>query len=502
MDSSKQIKYGAFISYIAIAFNILAGIIYTPWMIKVIGDSDYGIYGLAISVISMVTMDFGLGQAISRFIAKYIAQNDQKAIDSFLGITLKLYLVIDAVIGVVLFVLFFLLKFIYVSFTPDELARLRLVFVIIGAFTLCTFPMQIFNGVIQAYEKFVFQKLMDLAQKVIIVALMVAALFNGGGLYTLVVVNAGIGLLISVAKYIYLKSKGLFKAGLKSWDKPMVKELFSFSVWTTVMLILQRFIFNIEPTILGVTSGTRQIAIFNVSSVLEGYVYNLTGALGALFLTRVAKIYYGENQDAKAMDKLMIRVGRIQLFIVGAVSAIFFSLGGEFMMLWQGEKFAMAYPITIMMIAPSLITATQTIASTAITATGKLQYAALSYGVTAVVSCALSFIFSIKYGALGTGIGILAGSIAGTVVVSNIIYKKVLGLNIGNFFVQCHLKMSLPIVITTCIGFALHHFWVTSGWILFIAKCLIMGVIYVILMWLMGLNADEKGMILGRLRRG
>ena len=34
MNSSKQIKLGALISYFAIAFNIVAGLIYTPWMIS------------------------------------------------------------------------------------------------------------------------------------------------------------------------------------------------------------------------------------------------------------------------------------------------------------------------------------------------------------------------------------------------------------------------------------------------------------------------------------
>ena len=41
-----QIKQGAIISYIAIFFNIAAGLIYTPWMVGQIGVSDYGLYAL------------------------------------------------------------------------------------------------------------------------------------------------------------------------------------------------------------------------------------------------------------------------------------------------------------------------------------------------------------------------------------------------------------------------------------------------------------------------
>lgn len=98
MNSSKQIKLGALISYFAIAFNIVAGLIYTPWMISKIGQSNYGLYTLATSVISMFVMDFGMGAAVTRFLSRYNAMGDKKAANDFLGLIYKLYLAIDAVI--------------------------------------------------------------------------------------------------------------------------------------------------------------------------------------------------------------------------------------------------------------------------------------------------------------------------------------------------------------------------------------------------------------------
>ena len=44
---------GAMISYVALAVNMLTGLIYTPWMVSKIGQSNYGIYALAISLISV-----------------------------------------------------------------------------------------------------------------------------------------------------------------------------------------------------------------------------------------------------------------------------------------------------------------------------------------------------------------------------------------------------------------------------------------------------------------
>lgn len=47
-----EIKKGALVSYVAVAFNAIAGLLYTPWMISCIGSDDYGLYTLALSVIN------------------------------------------------------------------------------------------------------------------------------------------------------------------------------------------------------------------------------------------------------------------------------------------------------------------------------------------------------------------------------------------------------------------------------------------------------------------
>lgn len=71
-----NIGKGAIISYIAIFLNIAISFLNTPWMLKQIGVSDYGLYSLILSFLSYFTIDFGLSSAIARFIAKYRAEGD------------------------------------------------------------------------------------------------------------------------------------------------------------------------------------------------------------------------------------------------------------------------------------------------------------------------------------------------------------------------------------------------------------------------------------------
>jgi len=112
-----QLKMGALLSYFTMAFNIVAGLIYTPWMVATIGKSQYGLYTLANSVITLFLVDFGLSSATGRYLSKYNAEGDREGAERFLGAVYKLYLLIDAGILMILAAVFFLMDRIFVNLT-------------------------------------------------------------------------------------------------------------------------------------------------------------------------------------------------------------------------------------------------------------------------------------------------------------------------------------------------------------------------------------------------
>ena len=205
MNSSKQIKLGAILSYFAIAFNIIAGLLYTPWMVAQIGKSDYGLYTLANSLITLFLVDFGLGQAVSRYVSKYRAEGDEEKVNKFLGLVYKLYFIIDAAIFVVLLVVFFFIDAIYVNLTPAEIEKFKVVYIISASYAVFNFPFVTFNGILTSYEQFVPLKLADLICKVLTIGMTVIALLCGLGLYALVAVHVVSGLFTLILKFISIK---------------------------------------------------------------------------------------------------------------------------------------------------------------------------------------------------------------------------------------------------------------------------------------------------------
>ena len=93
-----QIKSGAVLSYVNMFINILVTAFYTPFMLRMMGQNEYGLYSLVNSVIAYLSvLDMGFGNAMIRFVSKNQAHNDKKKEREINGVFLMLYMIVGLV---------------------------------------------------------------------------------------------------------------------------------------------------------------------------------------------------------------------------------------------------------------------------------------------------------------------------------------------------------------------------------------------------------------------
>lgn len=492
-ESSRQIKRGAILSYVSIAINIIAGLLYTPWMIQQIGQDNYGLYTLATSLISMFLIDFGLSAAVSRFVSRYNAESDQDSVNNVLGLTYKIYLLIDFVILFVLIIVYLNLELIFHKLTPNELLVFRNVYIISAAFSILSFPFTILNGILTSYEKFAELKICDIFNRISSVLFIAFALLNEYGLYALVTANAISGIATILFKLIIIKRKTSVKANLNYKSKAMVRDIFSFSIWSAIVSIAQRFIFNITPSILGAVSGAVSIAVFGIASSLEGYVYTIASAINGLFLPKVTRIVIKENASANLL-KLMIKIGRIQLSIIAIITIGFISIGKDFVILWVGEEYILTYYNAILLIIPSLFYLPQQIGNTAIVALNKVKLQAYVFMIMSITNILLSVVLSYLLGSIGASLSICISYLIRSIGM-NLIYYKSLKINMFKFYKECYLRLFLPLLLTLAVGLSLNFIFQSISWFNLLLKGSIIVGTYLLVMWIKGSNEYEKGLI-------
>lgn len=487
LTSRQQIKYGALLSYIGIGVYILVGLLYTPWMIKIIGKDDYGLYTLAYSIISLFVFDFGISAAVQRFVAKYLAEGDKKNVNNCVSLVLKLYIYIDIVVLIVLSAIFFLMPKIYTELTSIQLERLKVVYLMAGLFSVISFPFIPLNGVLSAHEKFVQLKICDLVSKVLTVFVNIICLSVGGGLYELVFTNVVVGALIIILKIFIVSRETGVKISFNYYDSQLMKQLLTFSGWTTIVALCQRTIFNIAPSILGMFAGASSIAVFGIAITLEAYTFTLASALNGLFLPKISRIL---NTSGDVLN-LMIRVGRFQILTIGLILIGFIVVGSDFINCWLGSGYEDAYVFTLFFIIPAFLLLPADIADQTLIASNNVKYRAIVYVLMAIVNIVLSFFMTKSWGSIGLAFSIFIAYMVRNIVLYYVYYKQ-LNLNIFLFFRESFGKMIVGLLFSGFTSWGLCNLLQLCGWWSVIAKIIIVLLCYIISMYFLSMNDSEK----------
>lgn len=479
-SSAKQIKYGAIISYSALGINILASLLYTPWMIHQIGAANYGLYTLAISFIGLFLVDFGMSAALSRFLSKYRAEGNEYEARRVLGATYTVYIAIDLLILISLAAVYFNLEYIYRELSHDELEVFKLIFLMVGTFNLISFPMITQNGILMSYERFIELKVADLCRKLLAIAFVVLALMNKMGVLAVVAANILAELITIICKWIIIRRKVPVRPTFNNLTKDVFKGIFSFSVWMTVISFAQKFVYNIAPSILGIVSGALAIAVYGPASSLGSYFYAVAAAVNGLFLPYVSrKINDNSNED---IDRLMVQMARFQLLLLGWVFVCFVCAGRMFIRLWLGADFDLTYYCTVLVFLPALFEYSQQIGCTVIIAKNKVKIQAIGFVTISIVTLGISFLFGKLWGAVGVCLSICMAGF-GNVVLQNIIFSRKLQLDMPGYYRQAVAPSMIPIVLCIGAGLAVSYLFEFS-WLNLVALCAILTVMFLTLTYL------------------
>ena len=489
---NNQIKYGAIVSYIALFVNILIGLVYSPWVIRSIGKADYGLYTLALSIINLFVFDFGLGSAVTRFIAKYNAEGRTDKVNDFIGLTIKMYLIADIVIFIILTSIFFLIPVIYQGLTPEEVEKFKYIFVISAAFSVISFPFIPTTGILSANEQFIPLKLCDLAHKLIIVLLMSCCLLLGYGLYALVVVNSVAGIIAIALKLSFIKKYLNIKINWRFWDREELRAVLGFSVWVMIIAICQRSVLNLCPTILGIVSDSNAIAVFGVAITVEALIYSFANALNGLFLPKVSKMVVNNNDGA--ILELMIRVGRIQIFIISLLLIGFICVGKSFVEAWLGDAYSEVYWCVVILITPSFVYLPQEVANTAVVAKNQVRYQAYIGILKGFSNIILAFPLVKLLGVYGMALSVFI-SYSISILCSNILFQKKLNINIESFFKNTFFKFAPSLIIALLLALIATHFIYVQGWLGVVFRVIITTVIYLPIVFFGGLNKSERNLL-------
>lgn len=494
---SKQIKLGALISYVALFINIIATLLYIPWMVSVIGKANYALYTLAYSFISIFLMDFGLSSSVSKFVAQYRAEGDVKKEREFLATVSKAYIVLDIIIAIVFFVVFFFLDSIYIGLTPSEMETFRWLYIIVASFSVVSFLFTPMTGIMYAYEKLIELKLCELFQKLFSIIFVVVALYFEASVIVVVLSNVVSALITIVIKLLIIRQKTSVSIQLSLANTKMLKQVLGFTVWVAIQALAQRCIFTLAPTILGIVSTSEDIALFAPVTSIEGYFSTIAAAISGFFVMRITR--YVVKEQKEELYQLMLKVGRFQVLLLSMIYVVFVCVGKDFMCAWMGKDFVISFSCAAVLLLTDIFMFSVQIANTAVVAKNLVKEQAIGYIIMAMVCVGVSFPLSKVYGAFGASVAI-AVAYAVLFCYNIILYRKKLHLDMLRFVKECYGKLGGAVVLAVITGVLICNRIPLQGWSAVMVKAIVAAIIYVLFICSF-LTNEERSMVRGVLEK-
>jgi O-antigen/teichoic acid export membrane protein len=438
-------------NWVALAITVIIGLCLTPFIIKYLGKTGYGIWTLVYSVIGYYgILDLGVTSAITRYVARYAGQKDYKSLNNTISTALAIFIFIGlGIIGASFFIAGPLAAFFNIQ--AEYIDEFRKMIWMLGFSAGIGFSGYLFGAVIQAHERFVISNIITISITLLRTGLIVLFLAQGKGL-------TGIALshLISVVVMIavnYTSCRMLFShldPHYKNIKWAIVKILIGFGAATTVTSIADIMRFNLDSFVIGKWVGIDAVAIYGVAALLiRFFMQFISKGIQSVFTPRFAALEGAGERIS--LQQLFLKSLSLSAFLSFGMGTLIIAFGKQFIILWVGTEFLDAVPVLIILSIAYSIALAQTTGISLLYALKKHYLFAYATIIEGIANVALSIYLAPKYGILGVAFGTAIPMLIIKLIFQPIYISRSIGVSLFHYWFKLLPPLILMIVI--CIGF-------------------------------------------------
>lgn len=490
-----QLRAGVILSYINLGISSLIPFFYTPVMLRMLGQAEYGLYSLANSVISYLTLlTFGFGSTVIRYLAKYRAEGDREGVRKTFGLFLLLYSAAGLLVLLVGTVLSFHVEDIFHrGLTGAELDKVHILVLIMTFNTALSFPLSVFSSVITAYERYIYRKVVDMISTVAAPLLNLVALYLGFASVGMAVSSTVLQVAMLPLNIVYCFRVLRITPKFARAPRGLLREMLGFSFYAFLGTLVDLLFWSTDKVILGMLASSTAVAIYNVGGTFNNVVISLSSSISGVLTPRITGMVAMDTEKS-SFTELFIRVGRLQYLIIALIISGFTVFGQAFIRLWAGEAYAESYWIALLTMIPLCIPLIQNTGLSIVVAQNKHKFRSIAYLIVAILNVISTYLIVPYMGGIGAALCSCLSYLLGQGLIMNTYYHRVTGIDIPLFWKNI-LKMSPVPAGMLVVGVILKRFVFISNWGLFFALVMLFTSVYVLLMYRFSMNEYERGVL-------
>jgi O-antigen/teichoic acid export membrane protein len=393
MNAKRIIARNAAWNWVGIATHMLVGLFISPFLVHQLGDKTYGLWIVIASLSGYFgVLDLGVGGSVGRNVAFFRARNDLAGVNGILN-TAFFYLCSVAVFSLIATLGALLLFFVIIDVEPGHVEAARFALLLVGLNFALGLPLQSFDGILWAYQRFDLQNGIDIPTVLLRAGLTYWFVGHGYGLVAL----AAITFLTSLAGLVAKAALALgLEPGLRVRfafvNRESARGLFGYGIWYFLFSLFKNLGAQVVVMIVGSRLGTALVTPFTVALALIRYANQFLIA-GSGVLTPVATAMHARDEH-EAQRCLFVAGGRGCLAMALLFFSLFAFLGRPLLRLWMGPALEHAHLYLLILAAGELLPMSQHITLSMILGKGRLGVLAgsglVEIGVTSLAAFGLA----------------------------------------------------------------------------------------------------------------
>lgn len=502
---ASEIKTGVFLNYVSIIVTLSTSLFLTPFVISSLGLEEYGLFILSGSVIAWLALtDLGLGATVKKYIITYRAKGEHANQAHFMGQSLMLFTFIALITLLAGCICFFYLDALFPKLTPAQHETLEILFLLTLGNMILAIPLRPIGCVPGAYQKFIIPGIVNLVYSLLYAGLTVTLLLLDFKAIGLTVLAVGMGIFKLLWELVYTLKVLKVKVTFAKPDWLLFRGMFGFSIWIFLNQIMDLLYWKAGAPIVANMCGAAAVSIFTLGISFSKYFMTASVAIAGVLTPKLMQMV-AQNASKEELTHVMIRAGRLQLFMLSLILFGFLFLGEDFLRLWVGksikESVSVVWLGALVVVTPLIIPLTQNTGLAILQALNIHRGRAIILFYSSIVCVVLGCILTYFWGPIGMFISTAISLTFGQVIMINLYYKRKAGLLIGLFFRQTYLPI-LPLYILLAIaGVLLTCYWHVENWMDLIIAIGMYGALCLLILFLLYLKKEEKNIFLAPIKK-
>ena len=499
-----QLKAGILLSYATTGISIFIQLVYMPVMIRLLGQSEYGLYSLVSGVVSYLSLfSLGFTSAYLRFFSRENQKKDRDSLAALNGMFITLFLALASAALVCGFALSCFPKQVFGSkLSSAELREARILMVILVVNIAISLVSGIFDSIINAYEQFVFQRILSLLATVINPLICLPLLLMGYGNVMLVVVATCMTVSRLIVNIWFCLHKLKIPISFHGFQLSLLKEVGVFSFFLLLNMVIDQINWNVDKLILSHTDGTNEVAVYGVASQFNTLFITFSTTISSVFSPRINRIAADDSVNSqREFTLLMAKVGRVQWMVLGLVTMGFVVFGKYFIVnIYAGREYENAYLASLFLVIPALVPWIQNTGIEVQRALNRHQFRSMIYFIMAILNVFMSIPLAARFGSVGAAMGTAISLVLANGIIMNVFYHKALKIDMVFFWKE--IGKTLPgFLIPSILGALIVRHVSFDSLMKYAVWIVVFAVVYCLSIYCLSCNKRERALVLGMIRR-